>query len=363
VRASAVIDNVSQADGLSSADLRLKPNNFDFLRFVFAFIVFLVHSYTLSGAEALSILGRLFSSEIAVKSFFVVSGFLIFMSFENSSSIKSYFLKRARRIYPAYFAVILICALLGGVISTHSWGEYLSLPVLKYITANLVFLNFLQPDLPGLFESNTLKAVNGALWTLKIEVMFYLFVPFAVMAFRKFGRTAMMTIFYIASILYTMVMADLAGRTGLSFYVELQRQLPGQLAFFIAGAAGYYYFQYLAKYGVLLAGLALLMFASQAWLPWVVVEPVALAIIVIYFACIFPCLGNFGKYGDFSYGMYIVHFPVLQLLVSLGMFKNSPWLTFGLASVLVLTVAFLFWHLIEKRFLRKSSHYLAASHG
>lgn len=63
--------------------------------------------------------------------------------------------------------------------------------------------------------------------------MFYLFVPFAVMAFRKFGRPAMMTIFYVASILYTTIMADLANRTGLSFYAELQRQLPGQLVFLL----------------------------------------------------------------------------------------------------------------------------------
>lgn len=359
--ASVVINNASQTDILSAADLRLKINNFDLLRFVFAFIVFLVHAYVLSGADALSILGKLFSSEIAVKSFFVVSGFLIFMSFENSSSIKSYFLKRARRIYPAYFVVVLICALLGGVFSTYSWGEYLSLPVLKYIAANLVFLNFLQPNLPGLFESNTLQAVNGALWTLKIEVMFYLFVPFAVMAFRKFGRHAMMAVFYIASILYAIIMADLARRTGLSLYVELQRQLPGQLAFFIAGAAGYYYFQYLAKYGSWLALLALLMFVLQAWLPWVVIEPIALAIIVVYFACVVPCIGNFGKYGDFSYGMYIVHFPILQLLISYGFFKESPWLMLGVAALLIMMVAFLFWHFIEKRFLRKSSHYLAAS--
>ncbi len=359
--ADEALNNVSHAEGLLKADLRLRTNNFDLLRFAFAFIVFLVHSYVLSGAEALSILGRLLSSEIAVKSFFVVSGFLIFMSFENASSTKSYFLKRTRRIYPAYVAVVLMCALLGGVFSTHSWGDYLSLPVLKYIAANLIFLNFLQPSLPGLFESNALQAVNGALWTLKIEVMFYLFVPFAVIAFRKFGRLTMMMVFYIASILYTIIMTDLTSRTGFSFYVELQRQLPGQLAFFMAGAAGYYYFEYLAKYGSSLALLALVMFGLQAWLPWMAIEPIALAIIVVYLACIAPCIGNFGKYGDFSYGMYIVHFPVLQLLISYGLFKNSPWSALGMAGLLVLMLAFLFWHLIERRFLRKSSHYLAAS--
>lgn len=169
VRPAEALNNASYGECFSNANLRLRTNNFDLLRFVFAFIVFLVHSYVLSGAEALSILNKFFSSEIAVKSFFVVSGFLIFMSFENSSDIKSYLLKRARRIYPAYFMIVLLCAFLGGIFSSYSWGEYLSLPVLKYIAANLVFLNFLQPNLLGLFEDNALQAVNGALWTLKIE--------------------------------------------------------------------------------------------------------------------------------------------------------------------------------------------------
>lgn len=117
----------------------LKLNNFDFLRLLFAVIVFLVHSYALSAAEGLGQLSTLLSSAIAVKSFFVVSGYLIFMSYENTADINRYFTKRLRRIYPAYFSVVLICALLGSVFSTYSFSDYWSLSVLKYICANLVF--------------------------------------------------------------------------------------------------------------------------------------------------------------------------------------------------------------------------------
>ncbi|MCX7103467.1 MAG: acyltransferase [Methylobacter sp.] len=345
----------------SAFDLRLKSNNFDLLRFLFAFVVFLVHSSALSETQTLSILSNSLSSAIAVKCFFVVSGFLIFMSYENSSDTNQFFMKRARRIYPAYFSIVLICAFLGSIFSTYSWSEYWSFPLLKYIAANLVFLNFLQPNLPGLFENNTLQAVNGALWTLKIEVMFYLFVPLAVMAFRKFGRLVVIIALYFASILYSVIIIELVRRTGVDSYMELQRQLPGQLSFFLAGAIGYYYFQYLAKYGLWLLVLAIAAFVLQAWLPWIVLEPVALGIVVVYFACIFPCMGNFGKYGDFSYGMYIVHFPILQILISFGLFKESPWLMLTVAGLLILTIAILFWNFIEKPFLRKSSHYVAVN--
>lgn len=348
---------------VAAPDLRLRRNNFDLLRFLFAFTVFLVHAHVLSGAEPLAVLSGLLSSEIAVKSFFVVSGFLIFMSYENSRDIRSYFAKRARRIYPAYFSVIMICAVLGSVFSVHPWGEYFSPQLLKYVSANLLFLNFLQSNLPGLFESNSLQAVNGALWTLKIEVMFYLSVPLVVMAFRKLGRMPVLLTLYICSVIYSVGMEGLAGKTGSGFYLELQRQLPGQLAYFIAGAAGYYYFRYLSKYAAWLAVMAVAAFVLQAWLPWAAIQPAALGVLVVFFACVVPCLGNFGKYGDFSYGIYIVHFPILQTLIAYGWFKESPWAMLLLAGALVIAVAFLLWHFIEKPFLRKSSHYVAASHG
>ncbi len=340
-----------------------RQNNFDLLRFLFAFVVFLVHAYVLSGEESLSSLSKLLSSEIAVKSFFVVSGFLIFMSYENSRDARSYFIKRARRIYPAYFSIVVICAIFGVVFTSLSWTEYFSLPVLKYLASNLLFLNFLQPALPGLFEGNTLHAVNGALWTLKIEVLFYLFVPLVIIAFRKAGRFPVILTLYICSVIYSMVMDSVASKTGYGFYLELQRQFPGQLAFFLAGAAGYYYFQYLVKYRLWLIVFAVASFALQNWPSWIAIQPIALGVLVIYFACIFPYLGNFGKYGDFSYGIYIVHFPILQTLIAYGLFKESPWLLLVAAGLLVMTAAILFWHFIEKPFLRKSSHYVVINHG
>lgn len=346
-----------------SPDLRLRHNNFALLRFLFAFVVFLAHAYVLSGADRLSVLNALISSDLAVKSFFVVSGFLIFMSYENSCDILSYFVKRGRRIYPAYFFIITLGIALGGFFSASAWNDYFSLQLLKYVAANLVFLNFLQQNLPGLFGDNPLQAVNGALWTLKIEVMFYLFVPLAVMAFRKFGRLQMLVILYLCSVVYSVVMEGMADKTGLGFYLELQRQLPGQIAFFIAGAAGYYYLHYLVKYAAWLVPLAVASFVLQSWLPWGAVQPIALGVLVVYFACVIPCLGNFDKYGDFSYGIYIVHFPILQILIAYGLFRESPWTMLLVSGALVMTVAFLLWHFIEKPFLRKSSHYVAANHG
>ena len=340
-----------------------KENNFDSLRFLFAFIVLLVHAHVLSGSGSLAVLSGVLSSEIAVKSFFVVSGFLIFMSFERSSSTKSYFSKRVKRIYPAYVFIILVAACFGLFLSTFGWTDYFSFQLLKYLLSNLIFLNFLQPNLPGVFDSNLLQAVNGALWTLKVEVMFYLSVPVVVFLFNRYGRLKVMLAIYLLSILYSVANILLANKTGLSIFTVFQRQLPGQLTYFISGAFAYYYFQFLSKHIRWILGLALAALVLRGWLPWIIIEPLVLAVIVIYFACIFPCLGRFGKYGDFSYGIYIVHFPIIQVMVYLGYFKSSPWVSLCLAALIIISLAFLLWHLVEKRFLAKTSYYATTAKG
>lgn len=340
----------------------LRQNNFDLLRFGFAFTVFLVHAHTLSGQSELALLSQLLSSELAVKSFFVVSGFLIFKSFEDSSGTGSYFGKRLRRIYPAYCSVILGSAVLGVFLSALPWQAYFGLGFFKYIAANLLFLNFLAPDLPGLFGQNPLTAVNGALWTLKIEVMFYLLVPVMVLVMRRFGYLRMLLALYALSVVW-FVLAGLLAQKSASpgLLLELQRQLPGQLAFFVAGALGYYYLPFFSRYGWPLAVLAALAFALQAWLPWALVGPLALATLVVCAACVVPCLANFGKHGDFSYGIYILHFPLLQTLVSFGWFKGNAVLMLLVAATLLLMLAVLLWKFVEQPWLQRSSHYRSAA--
>jgi len=341
-----------------TTDLRMQQNNFDLLRFIFASMVFLVHAHILSGAPGLSILGDVLSSEIAVKSFFVVSGFLIFMSFENSRSLGSYFTKRIRRIYPAYFVVTTGTLLVWALFGDARIDQIFSFQTLRYVVANLVFMNFIQHDLPSLFSHNPLHAVNGALWTLKVEVLFYMCVPLIVLASQRFGRIFIFLALYGLSVGYTVLLENMATKTGASMYLELQRQLPGQLTFFIAGASAYYFFPLFKRHAGLLVGLSIIAFMLRFYLPWSIVEPAALGVLVIFFACAVPYLGNFGKYGDLSYGIYIIHFPILQTLISYGGFAQYPWVTLTFAITVVVALAFLSWHFVEKPFLRKTSHYV-----
>ena len=70
--------------------------------------------------------------------------------------------------------------------------------------------------------------------------------------------------------------------------------------------------------------------------------------------CLGPYLGPWGKYGDFSYGLYLYHYPIIQCLIAVGYAHDSPWLFLATALALALAAAVLSWHLLEKHFLRRA---------
>ncbi|WP_457788237.1 acyltransferase family protein [Pseudomonas sp. PL-6] len=338
---------------------RLRHNNFDLIRLLLAMIVCLVHAAELSQQSLLKPIGLVLSSKLAVDAFFVISGFLIFMSYERSSSLRSYASKRAKRIYPAYLCIILLCAFGLFVLSELPAERYFSAAWVKYLLANLTFLNFFAPALPGVFEGNLLPAVNGALWTIKIEVMFYCSVPLIVWFARRFGRLPVLLGLFALSSLYSLLLWHLYGQSQNEVFAFLEKQLPGQLRYFLAGGLLYYYLAHFERQVKWLVPLALTLYVASVWLPLRLVEPLALGVLVVFVA-LFGYLGNFGKYGDFSYGAYICHFPIIQILVSLGLYSFSPLLGLLLSVALTLLAAILMWHLVEKRFLLRSSHYVQA---
>lgn len=335
-------------------------NNFDLLRVGLASTVFLVHAHILSRAGELAFLERFLSTDFAVKGFFAVSGYLVFMSYERSSSVRDYFEKRARRILPAYAFVVVGAAAAGALLTDRDFSGYLP-GALRYLLANLAFANFVAPTLPGVFGSNPEPAVNGALWTLKIEVLFYLTLPLIALLLRRFGRLPVIALLYGLSVAYTLALTYAAHKTGSEGYIVLARQYPGQLAFFMVGALVYYASpplrspRYLAAFVAACAYLALVG-PTDPWL-----APLAISYSVLYFALAFPYLGNFGRFGDFSYGIYILHFPILQFLVQQRLFVGEPWLGFGAACALVPAAAIALWHFVEKPALRRSSHYRDAA--
>jgi peptidoglycan/LPS O-acetylase OafA/YrhL len=351
---------ISGKDAVVHDSARLQQNNFDLLRLVLAAIVVFVHAHDLSGFEGLGWVVGVLSSTMAVQAFFIVSGFLIFMSYERSSTWMSYARKRFWRIYPAYFVVIVLSAFGMYLVTTASFSAYFSSAWLKYLLANLAFLNFLQPTLPGVFDTNRHHAVNGALWTLKLEIMFYVSVPVFVALCRRFSHLAVLAMTYLLSVAYFLLMTELAARTGHGYYVELARQLPGQLAYFVSGGLLYYVLPlFERRVGTFVGAAACVLVIAQFYsLP--LLEPLALAVIVLFFA-LFPYVGRFGKFGDFSYGTYILHFPILQLFLSQGWWHGQALYFMTAVSIVTACGAVAMWYLVERRWIHQDAPRLSSA--
>jgi peptidoglycan/LPS O-acetylase OafA/YrhL len=58
--------------------------------------------------------------------------------------------------------------------------------------------------------------------------------------------------------------------------------------------------------------------------------------------------------------VYIIHFPVIQVAVAHGAFARDPWGAFAACVSVTAVLAFASWHVVEKPFLRRQSHYRLA---
>ena len=336
---------------------KINVNNLDFLRFVFAFTVTLAHLIKLSEVKAFQSYVIFFDTRLAINGFFVISGFLIAKSYENSTNIKAYLIKRIRRILPAYIFIILLCALFFCFVSTNSINQYfLNNQFWKYLIANLTFQNYIEPCLPGVFQDNLICAVNGSLWTIKLEEAFYLMLPvlYFITKSKKARIVILSILVYILSISYFNYFVSI------DMY-RIAKQLPGALAFFMSGIIFYRNFEFLIKWKHYLIVPSLLIFLLEYYIYNThIFYPISYSFLVFYLAYNFKFLNNFGKYGDITYGVYIYHFPIIQVFVYFGFFKiYDPFFVSIVVLLLVIILAFLSWHFLELQYLsdnRKKRH-------
>ena len=310
----------------------MRENNFDIIRLILACMVVLVHANALSEMQAFDGLTRYISSQVAVEGFFAISGFLIFASYERCASVKQYFTNRAWRILPGYWLSTLFCLVIAFCFGSFHVG--------RFLLANLTFANFLAPGIPGVFESNPHDAaLNGALWTLKIEVLFYLSVPCIVWLCRRLHRDTVLGALFVASVIFRMRFAH-DGKWAV--------QLPGQLSYFMVGALIFYHLERFKRHRAAVIAVACLLYVLHAGTGWYFPRPAAIATLTLVACLLLPHVKGPTRFGDFSYGTYILHWPILQLVVYFGLFHAHPWAALCLSLLLVACAAVFSWSVVEK---------------
>ena len=326
-------------------------NNFNLLRLCFALMVVAYHVMMAVPAWKAAMYPQMaLLAEVGVQGFFVLSGYLVYASLERSSSLTEYAEKRFRRLYPAYAFVILACVVAALIASPVAREDLMG--VARYTGWNLIFANFMEPSLPGIFLDNPTTEVNGALWTLKIEVMFYIFLPALLWLLRLGGRYDWVgcLLIYIGAEVWRAWFNHIG-------QFELARQLPGQLSFFLIGmmlqAAN------LSGPRLHIAGAAgaVLFVASIVWPQVEFVRAIGLGALAVWFATGAVRLPDAARFGDLSYGIYIVHAPIIQVCIAAGIFAASASLGAGVAVTVSVIAALFLWHLVEKPSLRRDSAY------
>jgi len=153
-------------------------NNFDLLRLIAATAVIVGHAPAIAPTgTTVDLVSRLvgfdYSGSLAVKFFFFLSGLVVANSLFDKKNMALFIVSRAARLFPGLIVCVLLSVIVGSLISTKEWGEYISHhDTISYMYNNSL-LREIKWTLPGVFEKNPINTVNGSFWTLVYEVACY----------------------------------------------------------------------------------------------------------------------------------------------------------------------------------------------
>ncbi len=272
--------------------------------------------------------------------------------------------QRARRILPPYMFIVIACALGFSLISNLPISNYFrSEGLMAYLGANISFLNWLHPDLPGVFQGDSYvtQAVNGSLWTMKVEWCLYFSVPLFIWvssSIKQIPRRWMALIVILISIIYRGIFTYLYTSTGNEIYDILRRQIFGQLSFFYTGMLIYFVKDFFIRniWTILVAGIALkLLLPLTSVTLQIIVEPFAISAIVMALSLLPYDIKWLRHRNNISYEMYLFHFPIIQLGLWLGIcsYGIGPLLAYVFIATSVLSLVV---HICIERWLSFNRH-------
>lgn len=268
-----------------------------------------------------------------MKAFFTISGFLVTYSFiRRDYNLVSYAKRRFVRIMPAYAVTILFCILIGWMVTSLNTIEFFfSKQTFNYFLANITMLNWLEPELPNTFQNNPWPQMDGSLWAMKQEVLFYIFVPFFTYLANKTGnKWICLPILILCVIIYPFV-----------------NDQTRYFTYFIGGMFLMLYFDLFNKYFIYIFVFSIIAVIEG------VLDTLAFPIIIVGIAYYCKPLNFFRKVDNITYGLFLYHFPIIQLLIHYGVAEYNLILCFILTIIATFILATLSWFYIEKPLMNK----------
>ena len=349
--------------------IQINRNNFfDYIRLYASFQVLLFHGASALNYSIPAVISKIFSYK-GVPIFFALSGFLVTISWINSSfNLKKYFISRALRIFPALWISIIFSFLLLIIFGKSKFA--FSLKGILWLLSQSSFFTFWTPNE---LEDFGTGVVNGSLWTINIELQFYILVPVLIGIFLFINNRCNNLISFLSLIIIAGLSASINyffplsprgdGTVNIesslfikilyvSFAPYLSAFIIGMLLALIVGLFG----KKVSLRYFLFFGILMLVIDNIPTIN----EYITLWIYPIYTALIFIGIGLISnpipiKF-DISYGLYLYHLLVANLILNINQFYqfNNTFFYFFLSF----TLAFISWYLIESPILKFKNYLL-----
>ena len=330
-------------------------NFFTPLRLLFATLVVIGHAYAVALRDPMSephVFYHYTFSYLAVNLFFIASGFLVTKSMLYRGDVAEYSSARLLRIYPGLFVhVLFVMFIIGPLATSLSLGEYFT--HMDFLKQPFVVLSFISAQmwLPGVFENNAEHMASAPLWTLRYEILAYIgtAIIFSLGLLKK--KWMALAQFILPSIAWVMVHA-------LGLFDSMPGTAQNLLRFGIAyglGATIYAYRDRLTFHALGIPLMMVLAALTSKFQAFEVTMNLMLAYMIMWAAYVkAPKLDFLKELSDVSYGVYIYHWCILQLV-----FMMVPTLSVASLFAITLPITYLLatmsWHFVEKPMLKNKT--------
>lgn len=319
-----------------------KLNNLEWLRLIFALQVLFVHA-----GEHLNLPMPNFIHHFpGVPAFFFVSGFLIYASYLNAPG-RIYYENRFLRLIPALIAVTM-----GGVaIALAARGiSDLKENFSQYFIWFLAQITLGQAYNPSLFRDIGVGVINGSLWSITVEVLFYFSIP--VIVFLEKKRKEIVIWLMLFTFITYFVGPDLLSRKiyrekSIYNFLELTPIAWGWMFGF--GLLCAKHFKAIQQHIHYAPWLIIPLAAMIAFGEGPIFGSVGNRVGIVYFFCyssLILWIAFYTPYArlpfDISYGTYIWHMPVINFMLLKSMTGIIP----SVVATAILAMAS--WYLIER---------------
>lgn len=356
---------------MSTASVNNRLVALDGLRGVACAAVVLVHVWmfdhgVLGGGGQKNLLDHVLGEmRLGVPLFFVLSGFLVLRPFVAAAldrrpapGLRTYAVRRAARILPAYWAAVI-----GAFFLLRAIGHPAQIPAAQ-LPAFLLFAQNQDPD--------TLGRLDPPMWTLCVEVTFYLLVPVVgILALRlgaHRGRQLALAgglIVLGAGLVAASVLGHWPRTTTASLLTNLTSFAAGMLAAVLVHRRRV---SRRAAIALVLAGVGLVigdgawhasMLGTQELRDIGADQPAALGFGLVIAGLAGSSLrgGALARaplttMGTLSYGAYLWHFPAIYALRHAGAWPDNLVLAYAATMGVTCAVAAISWHLLEQPIVR-----------